>query len=175
MENNKWTQARQTKIGRVEINISSASSTISAWVADIAIYNEECTTVTASSQHKTLKDAYYWSYGIKQSLCDMWAAFYRDDSNLIRTHAKEGQRNIVTIATALIEITAELNNFALPSSSGTSSDKISLTKMLVSEKLTDQDKAMLQMIQKKYQGIAVPPTQPTQLEVEESGVSNDSL
>ena len=137
-----YIQKRQTKLGMSTVKIVPSQD---LWDACVTIvYGErvfESSAVLSSS-----REAFFWTYGVKQATNDAFAGFQLKDGMLIETHpSKTRAARVLTVTQALIQSQSDYDNFEL-SKSSTVGDKVSIKSLTTSSLLSDEDKAVMATI-----------------------------
>ena len=134
-----YTQSRQTKLGLAVITIRQEGD---LWESTVAISYED-TIFKAEGIFADAREAFNWSYGVKQSRNDRYAGYQAKDGMLIETKpAKNKIAHVLSIAEALRESQSSYDNFEL-SRSSTIGDKVSMASIKTSTLLSDEEKATM--------------------------------
>ena len=134
-----YTQSRQTKLGLAVVTIKQEGD---LWDATVTISYKD-TIFRASAILSDAREAYNWSYGIKQATNDAWAGYQLVNGVLVETKPpKTRQARVSTITDALISAQNDYNEFSL-SKSTISNDKVSMSAVKTSSLLSDEEKATM--------------------------------
>lgn len=134
-----YTQTRQTKLGLATVTIHPegdlVESTVTISYAD--------TIFKAEGIFGSVREAFLWAYGVKQTRNDRYAGFQAKDGQLIESKPAKGKvADVISIQDALIESQSDYDNFTLAKSSSTL-DKVSLAAVKASTLLTEEEKSLM--------------------------------
>lgn len=143
-----WEQARQTKLGLATITLTPEGDLVEATVT----ISRGITIFTAEGTFSTRREAFFWAYGVKQSINDDYAGYQYSNGMLVETKPKKGQ--IATVLDAekeLLTVSQNYENFSL--SSPTSQKERGITEKDVrGSALSAEEQEKLLELMKKAKG-----------------------
>lgn len=149
MDNIKWAQSRNTKLGHATIEIAQVQDLYEATVS----FRNSGIDFTASETFGDDRSAKYWAYGVKQSMNDDFAGFQRHGENLVETKPKKGcVAKVLSISLAIAQVQDTYDNFAL-GKSFPRKDTISTSEVKASNKLSEEEKITLANLMAKAKGV----------------------
>lgn len=134
-----WIQTRQTKLGLTTVTIHPMEDLVHATVT----ISYEDTIFRAEGIFSSIKEAFMWAYGVKQTRNDRYAGYQVKEGNLVETKpAKNRPSDVISIKDALLDSQADYDNFDLKRAS-TTSDKVSLASVKASTLLSEEEKIVM--------------------------------
>lgn len=134
-----WTQSKQTKLGLATVVIKPEGDLVEA----VVTITYEDAIFKAEGIFSSVREAFLWAYGVKQTRNDRYAGYTSKENKLIETHPSKGKlADMLSKAEALIESQSDYDNFTLSKSTSTL-DKISMSAVKASTLLSDDDKAIM--------------------------------
>ena len=134
-----YTHSRQTKLGLAMVLIKQEGD---LWESTVTISYDD-TIFKAEGIFSSAKEAFFWTYGIKQGRNDRYAGYTVKDGMLIESKPAKGKiADIISIRDALLESQSSYNNFELSKSSSIG-DKVSMSAIKTSTLLSDDEKATM--------------------------------
>lgn len=136
-----WTQTRQTKLGLAIVTIRPEGDLVEA----IVTISHNNTRFIAKGIFSSVREAFLWAYGVKQTRNDRYAGYVAKDNNLIESQPPKGRTaHVMTRAEALIESQSSYDNFTLTKESASAStDKVSLSAVKASSLLNEEEKVLM--------------------------------
>ena len=134
-----YTQSRQTKLGLAIVSIQQEDY---MYKAEVKI---ECDTAVfkAKGIFSSPREAFHWSYGVKQVTNDAWAGYVSADGILAETKPPKTRKAIIiTIQDALRQAQVDYDSFTL-SKSSSATDKVSMSAVKASTALSEEEKATM--------------------------------
>lgn len=137
-----YSQSRQTKLGLAVVTIKQEGDLYDATVT----ISYQDTIFTAEGIFSCAREAYHWSYGVKQETNDNWAGYQLVNGVLTETKPPKTRGALVyTPKEALISAQHDYDNYILGKSSG-ESDKVSISTVKASTLLSDDDKLVMEKL-----------------------------
>lgn len=134
-----WTQSRQTKLGLATVTINPQGDLVEVTVT--ISYGE--TVFKAEGIFSSVREAFLWAYGVKQTRNDRYAGYTSKEDRLIETTPKKGKiADTLSKTEALLESQSDYDNFTLSKTTSTL-DKVSISAIKSSTLLSDEDKAIM--------------------------------
>lgn len=134
-----YTQSRQTKLGLATVTIKPEGDLVEATVT----ISYDNTIFKADGIFSTIREAFLWAYGVKQTRNDRYAGYTAQGSNFVESRPAKGKAaEVISIRDALMESQSDYDNFDLKKAS-VSSDKVSLSYVKASTLLSDDEKALM--------------------------------
>lgn len=144
-----WEQTRQTKLGIATITLTPVNDLVEAQVT-IA---RNGTTFKATETFSDFRGAFFWAYGLKQSINDDYAGYQYSDGMLIETKPKKGQVATVLYAEKeLLVVTQNYENFTLSRSTSPKEKGITEREVKESSSLTPEEQTKLLELMQKAKG-----------------------
>lgn len=134
-----YEQTRQTKLGSARVIIRPEGDLVESEVT--ITYGD--TIFKAEGIFSSVREAFLWAYGVKQTRNDRYAGYTARDGMLIETKPTKGKTaEVIDIRDALKESQSDYDNFELAKASK-ASDKVSLAFVKASTLLSEEEKALM--------------------------------
>lgn len=137
-----YVATRLTKLGLATVTIKPEGDLVEATLT----ITDEGTVFSASAIFGDAREAFFWTYGVRQKTNDYYSGYTRQGNNLVeKTPPKNRAPNCISVRDALIASQDRYNNFELSKTRDTS-DKLSLSAVKSSTLVSAEEKVLLESV-----------------------------